>query len=109
VLASTVPDDGDPVVCLYHAVLGREPDSGGRAYAEGKLEQESLQKLARRYMVTSEGRRVQFNRLYQRLLGRDATSDEVTAGTAAVRHGHPETWVTARVAGSDEYATRAAG
>jgi hypothetical protein len=104
VLTSTVPDGGDPVDCLYDAVLGRAPDAGGRAYAE-----RSLARLTRRYMVTSEGRRVQFNRLYRRLLGRDATPDEVTAGTTEVRHGRPETWVTALIAGSGEYAARASG
>jgi hypothetical protein len=109
VLTSTVPDDGDPVDCLYDAVLGREPDAGGRAYAESQLAHESLARLARQYMVTSEGRRVQFNRLYQRLLGRDATADEVTAGTTEVRHGRPETWVTALISGSAEYAARASG
>ena len=109
VLTATVPDDGDPVACLYRSVLAREPDAGGRAYAEGRLTHESLARLARRYMVTSEGRRVQFNRLYRRLLGRDATADEITAGTAEVRRGHPETWVTALIAGSPEYATRATG
>jgi hypothetical protein len=109
VLSSTVPEDGDPVVCLYRAVLGRSPDAGGRAYAESRLDRESLSRLARRYMVTGEGRRVQFNRLYRRLLGRDATADEVTAGTTAVRHGRPETWVTALIAGSAEYAARATG
>jgi hypothetical protein len=109
VLTSTVPDGGDPVDCLYHAVLGRVPDAGGRAYAESRLTQESLARLARRYMVTSEGRRVQFNRLYQKLLGRDATADEITAGTTMVRRGIPESAVMAQVAGSDEFATRAAG
>jgi hypothetical protein len=108
VLTSTVPDGGDPVDCLYHAVLGRTPDAGGRAYAESRLTQESLARLARRYMVTSEGRRVQFNRLYQKLLGRHATPDEIAAGTTAVRRGQPETSMTAQIVGSDEYATRAA-
>jgi PAS domain-containing protein len=107
VLTSTVPEDGDPVACLYRAVLGRAPDAGGRTYAESRLERESLSRLARRYMVTSEGRRVQFNRLYQRLLGRDASAEEVRAGTTEVRHGRPETWVTALIAGSEEYAARA--
>jgi hypothetical protein len=109
VLASTVPDDGDPVACLYQAALGREPDAGGRAYAERRLERESLQRVARRYMTTSEGRRVQFNRLYQRLLGRVATPEEVATGTDEVRSGQTEGWLTAQVAGSDEYVTRASG
>jgi len=109
VLTSTVPDDGDPVACLYRAVLGREPDAGGRAYAEARLQQEPLSRLARRYMVTSEGRRVQFDRVYRHLLGRDATADEVAAGSTEVRRGRPETWVTALIAGSEEYATRASG
>ncbi|MBV9920245.1 MAG: DUF4214 domain-containing protein [Pseudonocardia sp.] len=105
VIADTVPDNGDPVTCLYHGVLGRTPDSGGRAYVEGRLASgESVQTVARKLMTTSEGRRVQFNRLYQHLLGRNATADEVTAGVDLIHHHETELDITARLAGTAEYA-----
>jgi hypothetical protein len=110
VVASTIPADGDPVACLYQAVLGRTPDAGGRAYVEDRLDGgESVQKVARKLMTTSEGRRVQFNRLYERLLGRPATSDEVTAATQHIAAKQTEVMITALIAGSEEYRMRASG
>jgi hypothetical protein len=40
----------------------------------------------------------------QHLLGRAATPDEVSARTRDIAMGHSEVWVTAQVAGSEEYA-----
>ena len=105
-MASTIPSDGDPVVCLYRAALGRNPDPGGRAYVEGRLEVESVQKVSRRLVMSSEGRRVRFNRLYQHLLARDAQPVEVADAVAAVQSGRTEPWVTAQIAGTNEYVER---
>jgi len=106
IVASTIPSDGDPVVCLYRAALGRNPDPGGRAYVEGRLEVESVQKVSRRLVMSSEGRRVRFNRLYQHLLARDAQPDEVADAVAAIQSGRTEQWVTAQIAGTNEYLER---
>jgi hypothetical protein len=103
VVASTARSHGDPVVCLYRAALGRTPDPAGRAYVESRLESESVQKVARRLMTTSEGRRVQLHRLHRRLLARAAERSEVTAGTRQLAAGVTEQTLTARLAGSDEY------
>ena len=106
IVASTIPSDGDPVVCLYRAALGRDPDPGGRAYVEGRLESESVQKVSRRLVMSSEGRRVRFDRLYQHLLARAAQPVEVADAVAAIQAGRTEPWVTAQIAGSDEYVER---
>ena len=106
IVAGTIPSDGDPVVCLYRAALGRDPDPGGRAYVEGRLESESVQKVSRRLVTSSEGRRVRFDRLYQHLLARDAQPVEVADAVAAIQSGRTEQWVTAQIAGSDEYLER---
>jgi hypothetical protein len=103
-----VPSGGDLVECLYAAVLGRAPDAGGRAYVEGRLAAgESVHKLARKLMVTSEGRRVQFGRIYDRLLGRAPTADEIAAGVAEIGDRRTEPWIAAQIAGSAEYVERA--
>jgi hypothetical protein len=106
VVASTIPSDGDPVVCLYQATLGRMPDPGGRAYVEGRLESESVQKVSRRLVMSAEGRRVRCHRLYQHLLARDAQPDEVADAVAAIQYGRTEPWVTAQIAGTTEYVER---
>ena len=50
------------------------------------------------------GRRVQFGRLSQHLLDRAATPDEVAEWTRQIGLGRSESWVTAQIAGSTEYA-----
>ena len=97
IVAGTIPSDGDPVVCLYRAALGRDPDPGGRAYVEGRLESESVQKVSRRLVMSSEGRRVRFDRRYQHLLARDAQPVEVADAVAAIQSGRTEQWVTAEI------------
>ena len=106
VLAGSIGSE-DPVDCIYAAVLGRNPDPGGRAYVEGRLETESVQKVARKLMFSSEGRRVQFNRLHQHLLGRNATTGEIALRVQQVGQGRTEAWITGQIAGSSEYVERA--
>ncbi len=107
VVAATVPDDGDPVDCLYGAVLGRAPDPGGRAYVEDQLDAgRSVERMAQKMVATTEGRRVRFNRIYRHLLGRNAAAEEVAAGVAAIRGGPSEQALFAAIAGSEEYSDR---
>lgn len=88
---------------MYLVALRRTADPDGRAYWEAQAELHNHEYVARRFLASTAGRRERVRTLYNALLLRNATADELTWGAAALRQFEGEDALIAGITASDEF------
>jgi Domain of unknown function (DUF4214) len=93
-------DPGQTIDALYHDVLGRVPDPGGRAYWIAHF---NATTIAGQILYSAEGRSHLVAGYYQTYLGRAADAGGLAYWTQAILNGASDEQIVAVLVSSDEF------